>query len=80
MLRIKNRGIKEIASLAGVSIGTVDRVLHNRGRVSADTIKRVEEIAAQIDYKPNIMAKSLVMNNSSLQYCKRRQKIHSCSF
>ena len=30
--------IKDIAKLANVSVGTVDRVLHNRGNV--DTIKR----------------------------------------
>jgi len=30
----KSVGIKEIAELAGVSIGTVDRVLHNRSGVS----------------------------------------------
>ena len=29
--------IKEIAELAGVSRGTVDRVLNNRGAVNADT-------------------------------------------
>ncbi|HEX7507787.1 MAG TPA: LacI family DNA-binding transcriptional regulator, partial [Polyangia bacterium] len=32
--------VKEIARLAGVSIGTVDRVLHDRGGVSADTKHR----------------------------------------
>ncbi|MFN8254471.1 MAG: substrate-binding domain-containing protein [Bacteroidales bacterium] len=58
----ERKGIKEIAKLAGVSIGTVDRVLHNRGRVSEETKKRVKEIAARINYKPNIMAKTLVMN------------------
>jgi len=29
--------IKDIAQLAGVSIGTVDRVIHNRGEVSDKT-------------------------------------------
>jgi LacI family transcriptional regulator len=33
---MKNYTIKEIARMAGVSAGTVDRVLHNRGSVSAD--------------------------------------------
>ena len=36
--------ITEIAKLAGVSIGTVDRVIHKRGRVSPKTVARVEEI------------------------------------
>lgn len=58
----KNNGIKEIARLAGVSIGTVDRVLHNRGRVAVETKKRVEEIAREINYRPNLMARSLATN------------------
>ena len=36
--------MKEIARLAGVSIGTVDRVLHHRGRVSADNVERINAI------------------------------------
>lgn len=58
----KNKGIKEIARLAGVSIGTVDRVLHNRGRVAIETRKRVEKIARKINYRPNLMARSLATN------------------
>ncbi len=45
--------IKEIAELAGVSRGTVDRVLNNRGEVNAQTAARVMEIARALDYKPN---------------------------
>jgi LacI family transcriptional regulator len=54
------QGIKEIARLAGVSIGTVDRVLHNRGRVSAQSIEQVQKAIKKIDYKPNLMARYLV--------------------
>lgn len=45
--------IKEIAKLAGVSRGTVDRVLNNRGAVNKETEKKVLEIAKQLDYHPN---------------------------
>lgn len=45
--------IKEIAMLAGVSRGTVDRVLNNREGANAETRKKVLEIAKQLDYKPN---------------------------
>ncbi|MBQ0028182.1 MAG: substrate-binding domain-containing protein [Lachnospiraceae bacterium] len=45
--------IKEIAELAGVSRGTVDRVLNNRSGVNEDTAKKVMTIARQLDYKPN---------------------------
>ena len=36
--------IKEIAELAGVSRGTVDRVLNNRGAVNPKTARKVLEI------------------------------------
>ncbi len=45
--------IKEIAELAGVSRGTVDRVLNNRGEVNAETAARVMEIVKALDYRPN---------------------------
>jgi len=35
---------KEIANLAGVSVGTVDRVIHNRGQVADKTRKKIQEI------------------------------------
>ncbi len=45
--------IKEIAALAGVSRGTVDRVLNHRGSVNEQTRQRVLEIAQSLEYKPN---------------------------
>ena len=45
--------IKEIAELAGVSRGTVDRVLNNRGKVNPNTARKVREIAHALKYKPN---------------------------
>ncbi|MBZ4037522.1 substrate-binding domain-containing protein [Flavobacterium sp. 17A] len=51
--------IKDIAELAGVSKGTVDRVLHNRGKVSEDALNKVNEVLDKIDYQPNLMARSL---------------------
>ena len=45
--------IKEIAALAGVSRGTVDRVLNKRGGVHPDTKARILEIAKALDYRPN---------------------------
>ncbi|MFT2008476.1 LacI family DNA-binding transcriptional regulator [Pontibacter sp. 13R65] len=51
--------IKDIAQLAGVSIGTVDRVLHNRGRVSDEAMQKVLETLHQMDYKPNLIARTL---------------------
>tara|TARA_B100000809_G_scaffold90011_1_gene88520 strand:- start:7251 stop:8294 length:1044 start_codon:yes stop_codon:yes gene_type:complete len=58
----KKYTIKDIAELAGVSKGTVDRVLHKRGRVSEDALKKVNEILSHIDYRPNPIAKTLKNN------------------
>ncbi|NJM25778.1 MAG: LacI family transcriptional regulator [Bacteroidia bacterium] len=58
----KNIRIKDIARLAGVSVGTVDRVLHNRGRVSEDALNKVMKILEEIDYKPNLIARTLGSN------------------
>ncbi|HET9486136.1 MAG TPA: LacI family DNA-binding transcriptional regulator, partial [Chryseosolibacter sp.] len=60
----KNIRIKDIAQLAGVSVGTVDRVLHNRGRVSKDALKKVLTVLDQIDYKPNLIARTLGSNKT----------------
>ena len=45
--------IKEIAALAGVSRGTVDRVLNDRGAVNPETAEKIKKIARDLDYKPN---------------------------
>ncbi len=45
--------IREIAELAGVSRGTVDRVLNNRGSVNEETAAKIRAIIRQLDYKPN---------------------------
>ena len=53
--------IKDIAQRAGVSEGTVDRVLHNRGEVSAKSRSAVEQALTELDYRPNIYARTLAM-------------------
>jgi LacI family transcriptional regulator len=55
----KKARIKDIANLAGVSIGTVDRVLHNRGEVSEKTRQKVQRILEETNYSPNVMAQVL---------------------
>ena len=51
--------IKDIARIAGVSAGTIDRVLHNRGEVSDRTRKKILSIIQQMDYQPDILASAL---------------------
>jgi len=52
-------GIKEIAKELGLSIGTIDRALHNRGRISADTRERILKRLQEVGYRPNLAARSL---------------------
>ena len=54
--------IKDIAKMADVSVGTVDRVIHGRSGVSESSRKRVEEILKQLDYQPNMYASALASN------------------
>lgn len=48
--------IKDIARMAGVSAGTVDRVLHDRGDVSSKSREKVQKVLDEIDYQPNVFA------------------------
>jgi len=56
--------LNEIAQLANVSVGTVDRVIHNRGRVSEETKKRVQKLIEDLDYKPNVIARNLSLKRT----------------
>ena len=58
-------GLKDIAALAKVSIGTVDRVVNNRGRVAPKTKQKVLEIMKELNYQPNILASVLSGNKVS---------------
>ena len=51
--------LKDIAAMAQVSIGTVDRVIHQRGRVSPAAKERVMKVLERHHYKPNIIGKAL---------------------
>jgi LacI family transcriptional regulator len=55
----KKARIKDIAAMAGVSIGTVDRVIHNRGEVAEKTRLKVLKILKETSYSPNLMAQAL---------------------
>lgn len=58
----KKLTIKDIAILAGVSKGTVDRVLHKRGKVSKKAFDSVNAVLNEIDYEPNLIARNLKNN------------------
>ena len=54
--------IRIMAETLGVSIGTIDRALHNRGRISEKTRARVLQLAQELGYKPNLAARHLRLN------------------
>ncbi|MCP4313775.1 MAG: substrate-binding domain-containing protein [Bacteroidetes bacterium] len=56
--------IKDIAAKAGCSIGTVDRVIHKRGKVSEGVKNRILQIMKELDYKPDPSARALASNRS----------------
>ena len=56
--------IKDIAERAGVSVGTVDRVLHERPNVSKPAREKVEKALREMNYQPNRYASALAYNKS----------------
>ena len=56
--------LADVARLAGVSAMTVSRVLNDRGNVSDSTRIRVRRAMDQVRYRPNAMARSLVLGRS----------------
>jgi LacI family transcriptional regulator len=56
--------IKDIAQKAGVSTGTVDRVLHSRGYVSEKAKQKVLDTLEEIGYERNLLASTLAYNRN----------------
>lgn len=56
--------IVEIAKKAGVSVATVSRALNNKGPVSPKTRARIQQIAGQFNYKPNVNARGLLLHKT----------------
>ncbi len=57
--------IKDVAKAAGVSTATVSRVLANNAPIKEETRKRVLEAVAQLNYRPNLIARSLRAQKSA---------------
>lgn len=56
--------IYDIANKANVSAMTVSRVINNTGRVSEKTRAKVQKVMQELNYIPNQMARSLVLQQS----------------
>lgn len=60
--------IKDIASMAGVSRGTVDRVINNRGKVNPKTEKRIREALMLLEYTPSKAGRALAMIKKKIKF------------
>jgi len=56
--------IKDIARLANVSHTTVSRALNNKSRIRPETKEKILSIARELNYRPNFVARSLVMKRT----------------
>ena len=61
--------INDVAKAAGVSKGTVDRVLHDRGEVSAKSKEKILKVIAELGYRPNFYASILASKKNYLISC-----------
>lgn len=57
--------IETIAKLAGVSRGTVDRVIHNRGRVKPETLEQVNAAMERLNYQPSTLGRAFYMSRQN---------------
>ena len=57
--------LKQIADAAGVSRGTVDRVINKRGHVRPEVEKRILQIAKDLHYRPNPYGRALVKSTKT---------------
>jgi LacI family transcriptional regulator len=64
---MKRVGLHEIARVANVSIGTVDRALHGRSRINEQTRQKVLNIAEQLGYRPHMAARALAVGRSQFR-------------
>lgn len=56
--------LSDVARAAGVSVPTASQVMNGTGRVADDTRRRVLEIARELDYRPNALARSVALGRS----------------
>jgi LacI family transcriptional regulator len=56
--------IKDVAQKANVSIATVSLVIHNNGRISKDTRKRVQKVIKNLNYQPSRSARGLATSKT----------------
>lgn len=59
--------LNQIAEAAGVSRGTVDRAINNRGRIKPEVAKRILQIAKEMGYRRNLAGRALALSKTNLR-------------
>jgi len=59
-------GIRDVAKLAGVGVGTASRIINNTGSVSDAARLKVEKAMAELNYTPNALARSFYHKRSGI--------------
>ena len=62
--KVRAPNIRDVAALAGVSYQTVSRVLNDSPSIKASTRQRVQDVIAEIGYRPNQAARALVTSRT----------------
>jgi LacI family transcriptional regulator len=62
----KKTTLKDIAEKLSVTIATVSKALRNSDDISSEMKEKVKEKATELSYRPNILARSLIVNRSKL--------------
>lgn len=65
-MSVKKANIYDVAKLAGVSHQTVSRVMNNHTSIRPGTKDRVLAAMKELDYQPNLAARSLVTTKSNM--------------
>lgn len=58
--------LKDVAKASGLTVGTVSRVLNNRGYISDKTREKVYRVMKELDYQPNEMARFLSKQKNNI--------------
>lgn len=58
--------IKDVASLAGVGVGTASRAISGKGAVSTETLERVRDAVRTLDFRPSRTARALASKSLGL--------------
>lgn len=69
LLRVMDVRLRDVAKLAGVSVGTASQALNNKPRVSPSTRERVLLAVNKLNYRPHAIAKQLALGRTDSLTC-----------